>query len=92
MRARALGGARYLQSIADIEESTDDSINHLIYHHQNDGEDLYYLSWCHGPVGTGRLFYLLSQITGDREWMAWFVGGGEGIAGEHYAACFVKLD
>jgi hypothetical protein len=35
------------------------------------GEDRYYLSWCHGPVGTSRLFYRLWQITGEPAWRTW---------------------
>jgi lantibiotic modifying enzyme len=67
-KAAALAGGHYLQSIA----FTDGDIC-LIRHHepQTDGEKLYYLSWCHGPVGTARLFYRLYQITNDRSWMEW---------------------
>ncbi|MCA1635897.1 MAG: lantibiotic modifying-like protein, partial [Acidobacteria bacterium] len=43
----------------------------LIFHNEPDGKNLYYLSWCHGPAGTARLFYRLSQVTGDRAWMEW---------------------
>ncbi|MFC1543713.1 lanthionine synthetase LanC family protein [Gemmatimonadota bacterium] len=28
----------------------------IIYHHDGDGEDLQYVSWCHGPAGTARVF------------------------------------
>lgn len=28
----------------------------------------YYLSVCHGPAGTSRLYYLLSKITKDKKW------------------------
>lgn len=34
----------------------------VIHHHDGGGEELQYVSWCHGPAGTGRLFiqdYLL---------------------------------
>lgn len=62
----ALAGAKYLQSIANTEGD-----GCLIFHHEPDGKDLYYLGWCHGPVGTARLFYRLSQVTGDKEWMKW---------------------
>ena len=30
--------------------------------------DSFALGWCHGPAGTGRLFYLLGQATGETEW------------------------
>jgi len=62
----ALAGARYLQSIANTEGDVC-----LIFHNEPDGKNLYYLSWCHGPAGTARLFYRLSQVTGDRAWMEW---------------------
>jgi lantibiotic modifying enzyme len=70
----ALAGARYLQSVA----RTDDD-GCLIFHHEPEGEDLFYLGWCHGPVGTARLFYRLFQITEDREWMEWVEKGARGI-------------
>ena len=43
--------------------------NGYVSHHTPGGEDLYYLSWCHGPAGTSRLFYSLHQATQDRQWM-----------------------
>lgn len=57
----ALAGGRYLQSVAN-----DDG---LIFHHEPEGEDLFYLSWCHGPPGTARLYYRLWQITEDEAWL-----------------------
>jgi lantibiotic modifying enzyme len=62
----ALSGAKYLQAIA----KTDGDIC-LIPHHQPDGLDLYYLGWCHGPVGTARLWRKLADATGDAQWNAW---------------------
>jgi len=62
----ALSGARYLKSIAQTEGDVC-----LIFHHEPDGKDLYYLGWCHGPTGTAQLFYRLYQITGDKSWMSW---------------------
>ncbi len=62
----AVAGARHLQSIAD---TTDDAC--LIMHHTPGGEDLHYLSWCHGPAGTARLFYQLARVTEDDSWMEW---------------------
>jgi lantibiotic modifying enzyme len=61
----AAAGGRYLVSIAKIE--TDSC---LIYHDEPDGKDLYYLGWCHGPVGTANLFYELYRLTKDRSWMS----------------------
>ena len=62
----ALAGAKYLLSVASTEGETCQ-----IFHHEPDGKDLYYLGWCHGPVGTARLFYVLSEATGDRSWLDW---------------------
>lgn len=62
----AVAGARYLQSVA----ATDDG-GCRIFHHEPGGEELFYLGWCHGPVGTARLFYRLAKVTNDPEWMRW---------------------
>lgn len=62
----ALAGARYLKAVAKTDGNTCQ-----IFHNEPNGKDLYYLSWCHGPAGTARLFYRLSQITGDKSWMDW---------------------
>lgn len=57
----ALEGAAYLRSVMKEDG--------LIFHHEPDGEDLFYLGWCHGPAGTARLYYRLWQVTGDASWM-----------------------
>ena len=62
----ALAGAKYLQAIAKTEGDIC-----LIQHNQPDGLDLFYLGWCHGPVGTARLWYQLGRVTGDKQWMTW---------------------
>jgi lantibiotic modifying enzyme len=56
----AIEGARSLRSLMHEKGAAG-----LIGHHSPGGEELYYLGWCHGPIGTGRLFYRLWQITGD---------------------------
>jgi lantibiotic modifying enzyme len=70
----ALSGARYLQAIANTEGNIC-----LVQHDQPDNLDLYYLGWCHGPVGTARLFYQLSLATGDKTWMTWVEKSANGI-------------
>lgn len=70
----AIQGARYLQSIATMQDD-----GYLIRHHTPGGEDLHYLSWCHGPVGTNRLFYQLHAATADDGWMEWMHRGARGI-------------
>ncbi|MEO8451808.1 MAG: lanthionine synthetase LanC family protein, partial [Gemmatimonadota bacterium] len=62
----AIKGAGYLDSIA-----TRQGDGTMIFHHEPDGKDLYYLSWCHGPAGTARLFYRLWLTTKDPKWMTW---------------------
>ena len=62
----ALAGAKYLLSIAKTDGDAC-----LIFHDEPDNKDLYYLGWCHGPVGTANLFYALFKTTGDTAWMEW---------------------
>lgn len=62
----ALAGAKYLLAVAKTEGDVC-----MIFHNEPDGKDLYYLGWCHGPVGTARLFYRLYEVTGDKVWMSW---------------------
>jgi len=63
----AVAGGKYLTSIADVSGEAC-----LIYHDSRpEGKKLYYLGWCHGPVGTTRFFYRLYQATKDPQWMDW---------------------
>lgn len=64
----ALAGARYLLAVAKTEGDMC-----LIFHHEpeEDGKKLFYLSWCHGPAGTARLWYQLYKVTGDVKWLGW---------------------
>jgi len=70
----AISGANYLASIANTENNAC-----LIFHNEPEGKDLYYLGWCHGPVGTARLFYRLYQVTGDKGWMEWVAKSARGL-------------
>lgn len=70
----ALAGGRHLKAISHLEDGAC-----LVPHHFPGGEKLFYLSWCHGPAGTGRLFYRLYQATGDRRWLAWLDRSVAGI-------------
>ncbi|HKV27365.1 MAG TPA: lanthionine synthetase LanC family protein [Candidatus Acidoferrales bacterium] len=58
----ALAGAKYLLSIADLND------RYCMIYHDSEHKDLYYLGWCHGPAGTARLFYRLYQVTRDTRW------------------------
>lgn len=62
----ALSGAAYLESVATRRDGAT-----TIFHTSGGGENRFYLSWCHGPVGTARLFHRLHQITGEARWMEW---------------------
>lgn len=59
-RKAALSAGRYLLAVTN-----DDG---LVFHHEQGGEDLYYLGWCHGPPGTARLYFKLWQLTGEDLW------------------------
>ncbi|MGI8496427.1 MAG: lanthionine synthetase LanC family protein [Gemmatimonadaceae bacterium] len=62
----AAAGGRYLQAIAHREGQ-----GCVVEHHDGDGSDLFYLGWCHGPVGTARLFHQLGRARGEPEWDGW---------------------
>jgi lantibiotic modifying enzyme len=59
----ALAGARYLTEAADRSDG-----GFRVFHADPDGLDRFYLGWCHGPPGTGRLFYQLWRATGGASW------------------------
>lgn len=62
----ALEGERWLQSIATGTPGG----GRLVYHSTPGNEQLFYLSWCHGPAGTARLYRGLARATGDARWDA----------------------
>lgn len=70
----ARGAAAHLMHIAHRVGD-----GHLVHHHDGDGEELYYLSACHGPAGTTRLFHLLHRITGEPVYSAWSEGALRGL-------------
>jgi lantibiotic modifying enzyme len=70
----SIQGARYLEGASTCGEG-----GCLLFHHEPGGEDLFYLSWCHGPVGTARAFYQLSRTTGEEAWLSWVQRGAVGI-------------
>ena len=41
--------------------------------------DLFYLGWCHGPAGTGRLFHQLARVTREEAWLSWLREGARAI-------------
>ncbi len=70
----AVAGGRYLQAVADTTGN-----GCLVFHHEPGGKDLHYLGWCHGPVGTSRLFHQLARATGDQSWREWELRGTKSI-------------
>ena len=60
----AVAGATYLDAISTVTGPA----GRKVFHHEPGGEDLYYLSWCHGPAGTARLYHQLGIATGDVTW------------------------
>lgn len=79
-REAAFAGANYLTATANTENESC-----LIDHHRTEGaqpEDppLYYLGWCHGPSGTGRLFLNLhASDPKEKKWMAFAIQGGNSL-------------
>jgi lantibiotic modifying enzyme len=57
----AQAGAAYLQQLATQTAGG----GRMIFHSEPGNEQLYYLGWCHGPVGTARTFQLLGRLTSD---------------------------
>ncbi len=57
----ARAGATYLQELATPTAND----GRMVFHSEPGNEELFYLSWCHGPVGTARTFHRLGQLTGD---------------------------
>jgi len=71
----SIRGARYLQGVA----TPTDGDGRRIFHNDPDGRELFYLSWCHGPAGTARLFHQLGTVTGDTAWSAYVPKLAQGI-------------
>ncbi len=58
------GAMAAAEELASLE-----NVNAWVPHHDNEeGKNLYYLSWCHGPAGTARFYYQLFQVTKDPVW------------------------
>lgn len=72
----ALLGAEHVQAMAEGIPGG----GHLVPHILNDGKpNRFYLGECHGPAGTARLFYLLSELTKDDAWQLWGRGLDDGL-------------
>ena len=81
---RATADQRYLDTAiaaagfveAHATATADDG---LLVCHTEEQPDLHYLGVCHGPPGTGRLMYLLHEITGDDHWLDWLRANLRGL-------------
>jgi len=74
--AAAVKGGRYLEQVSRCDPEG----GCLVFHHEPEGEDLFYLGWCHGPAGTARLYLQLARTTGNaEEWMRAVGRGALGI-------------
>ncbi|MCE2935700.1 MAG: lanthionine synthetase LanC family protein [Cyclobacteriaceae bacterium] len=56
-----------LQAAAHL--ATIEHDNKWIRHHDGNGRDIFYVSWCHGPAGTARFYYELFRVTQDSAWV-----------------------
>jgi lantibiotic modifying enzyme len=75
--AAAVEGGTYLRHVSDCGAD-----GCLVFHHEPDGEELYYLSWCHGPAGTARLYHELADATGDTAWSDLVLSGAAATRGQ----------
>ena len=57
----AMKGVEHLESVTNDKG--------LIYHDTKKGLELYYLGFCHGPVGTSRVYYQLYKQTKEQKWL-----------------------
>ena len=63
----AKSAARYVMSRTHVQDD-----GFLVCHTEEEQPTrTFYLGVCHGPAGTGRLMYLLSEITGEKPYLDW---------------------
>lgn len=70
------GDIKFLEGVDGLEEFFDnisDKTDKSIYipYSVPNGRELYYVGYCHGPVGTSRFFYKLYKITGNEKYFDW---------------------
>jgi lantibiotic modifying enzyme len=69
-------GAAHVRALATVRGDAA-----LLFYREPDLTDLYYLGYCHGPVGTARLFYELHRITAEGEYLEGMGRFARGIMG-----------
>jgi lantibiotic modifying enzyme len=67
-------GVRHVQALATVR---DDAA--LLHYREPDLTDLYYLGYCHGPVGTARVFYEMYRQTNEPEYLDWMERFARGV-------------
>ena len=60
----ALGGASRLAAVTSRPGEGAEQVCHNLER----GRELFYVAWCHGPLGTGRLYHLLARLTDGSQW------------------------
>jgi lantibiotic modifying enzyme len=71
----AVAGAVYLDAISVATGPN----GRKIFHHEPGGEQLFYMSWCHGAAGTARLYHQLGIATGDAKWKGYVPKLAQGV-------------
>jgi hypothetical protein len=72
--AAAREGVANIQAIATVDGDAA-----LLFYREPDLTDLYYLGYCHGPVGTARTFYQLYRVTQEPGYLEWAERFARGI-------------
>ena len=62
--AGAVGAGAHLRELSAARPGG----GRLVHHSAPGNEDLFYLGWCHGPVGTVRFLHALEGVSGDSTW------------------------
>jgi lantibiotic modifying enzyme len=70
----ARDGATHVQALATVDNDAA-----LLFYCEPGLTDLYYLGYCHGPVGTARTFYQLYLVTHEPDYLAWTERFARGI-------------
>lgn len=80
---RATGEQRYLDpaiaAAGFVTAHTTESGDGILVCHTEEQPGLHYLGVCHGPPGSGRLMFLLHEITGDDSWLDWLDANLRGL-------------
>lgn len=78
------GEPEFLEAVKGIPEYMDYAAvkikrGRLLPHGLPDRANLFYVGYCHGPVGTNRFYYKLAQVTGEEKYLAAIQELNEGL-------------